>query len=126
MTLQEYFDQTKGFGILATADSEGKVNAAVYARPHFFEDGSLAFIMREKLTYANLQTNPYATYLFLEHGGGYSGRRLYLRKIREEQSEDLVATICRRCDYSMFTNGLTRHVVFFSMEKELPLIGSGE
>jgi len=124
MNLQEYFDQTKGCGILATADETGKVNAAVYARPHFFEDGSLAFIMRERLTHANLQTNPYATYLFLEQGPGYSGKRLYLKKLREEQNEDLITAICRRCDYSMFTGRLTRHVVSFSIEKVLPLIGS--
>lgn len=126
MNLQEYFDEAKGCGILATADASGKVNAAVYARPHFFEDGSLAFIMRERLTHANLQTNPYATYLFLEQGSGYSGKRIYLKKLREEQNEDLIETICRRCDYSKFTDSLTRYVVFFVIEKVLPLIGSGE
>jgi hypothetical protein len=125
MDLQEYFDHTKGCGILATADAEGKVNAAVYARPHFFDDGSLAFIMRERLSHANLQTNPHATYLFLEQGPGYAGKRLYLKKLREEVNEDLAASICRRCDYSMFTDKLTRHVVFFSIEKVLPLIGGG-
>lgn len=125
MDLQEYFDNNKGYGILATADSQGKVNAAVYARPHFFEDGTVAFIMRERLTYANVQTNPYATYLFIEHGQGYSGKRLYLTKVREESSDELVAAICRRCDYSMFSGGLTRHVVFFSIDKVLPLVGTG-
>ena len=44
--LQNYFESTKGFGVLATADSSGKVDAAVYSRPHFLEDGVLAFIMR--------------------------------------------------------------------------------
>jgi hypothetical protein len=125
MELQEYFDTTKGYGILATADSQGKVNAAVYARPHFFEDGTVAFIMHERLTYANVQTNPYATYLFIEHGQGYAGKRLYLTKVREETSDELVAAICRRCDYSMFSSGLTRHVVFFSVDKVLPLVGAG-
>jgi len=37
--LQEYFDSTKGFGVLATADSTEKVNAAIYSRPHFLEEG---------------------------------------------------------------------------------------
>ncbi len=36
MNLSDYFDNTKGYGVLATADSSGKVDAAVYARPHFF------------------------------------------------------------------------------------------
>ena len=33
--LKAYFESTKGTGILATADSNGKVDAAIYSRPHF-------------------------------------------------------------------------------------------
>jgi hypothetical protein len=125
MKLSDYFDSAKGHGVLATADSDGKVNAAVYARPHFFDEKTIAFIMRERLTHANLQVNPYATYLFIESAPGFSGKRLYLTKLREETNDELIATICRRCDYSMFTEQLTRHVVFFTIDKVLPLIGSG-
>ena len=124
MNLSDYFEKAKGCGVLATAEASGTVNAAVYARPHFFDESTIAFIMREKLTHANLQTNPSATYLFIESGPGYSGKRLYLTKLREETNEELVASICRRCDYSMFTDQLTRHVVFFTIDKILPLIGT--
>ena len=125
MNLGDYFDNTNGYGVLATADSAGKVNAAVYARPHFFDENTVAFIMRERLTHANLQKNPHATYLFIQNGQGYSGKRLYLTKLREETNDELIADICRRCDYSAFAEKLTRHVVFFTIEKVLPLIGSG-
>jgi hypothetical protein len=125
MSLDDYFDNTKGYGVLATADSAGKVNAAVYARPHFFDENTIAFIMRERLTHANLQTNPHATYLFIEGARGYSGKRLYLTKQREETNDELVASICRRCDYSMFSEQLSRHVVIFTIDEVLPLIGSG-
>lgn len=126
MNLSEYFDTTTGYGVLATADAEGKVNAAVYARPHFFDENTIAFIMREKLTHANLQTNPHAMYLFIQSGPGYSGKRVYLTKLREESNDELIASICRRCDYSMFTDQLTRHVVFFSIDKVLPLVGGSD
>jgi Pyridoxamine 5'-phosphate oxidase len=125
MKLSEYFDDKKGYGVLSTADSSGRVNAAVYARPHFFDETTIAFIMRERLTLENLKTNQYATYLFIESGPGYTGKRLYLTKLRDETDDELAASICRRCDYSMFTDQLTRHVVFFSVDKILPLIGSG-
>ena len=46
MNLSDYFDNTKGCGVLATADSDGKVNAAVYARPHFFDENTIAFIIQ--------------------------------------------------------------------------------
>jgi hypothetical protein len=68
MDLKEYFNDTKGVGVLATSDAEGKVDAAIYARPHFMEDGTLAVIMRDRLTHHNLQSNPHATFLFIENG----------------------------------------------------------
>ena len=122
MNLGEYFEQTKGHGVLATADAEGKVNAAIYARPHFMGDDIVAFIMAERLTHENLQSNPWATYIFIEDGEGYRGKRLYLKKVKEEQNDQLISEICRKCDYSHYHIG-TRYVVHFTVEKVLPLIG---
>ncbi|MCK7506985.1 MAG: pyridoxamine 5'-phosphate oxidase family protein [Desulfobacterales bacterium] len=68
MTLKEYFDNAKGYGVLATADAAGKVNTAVYARPHVMDEKTVAFIMAERLTHENLKSNPWAVLSF--HGGG--------------------------------------------------------
>ena len=125
MNLGDYFEQTKGHGVLATADAEGKVNAAIYARPHFMGDDIVAFIMAERLTHENLQSNPWATYIFIEDGEGYKGKRLYLKKVKEEQNDQLISEICRKCDYSHYHIG-TRYVVHFTVEKVLPLIGDQE
>ena len=124
MNLELYFDNTKGLGILSTADSTGKVNAAVYARPHFMEDGTLAMIMRDRLSHHNLQANPHATFLFKEEGSGYRGKRLYLTKVREEQNSDLLQSLRRR--KSTDGNGDERFLVFFKLDKELPLVGEGK
>jgi hypothetical protein len=126
VNLSEYFETAKGLGVLATADGSGKVNAAVYARPHFMDasdENIVAFIMADRLSHANIQTNPHAAYLFMEEGQGYKGKRLHLTKMREESSEELVAAICRRCDYSMYRGEALRYVVFFKIDKVLPLIG---
>lgn len=127
MNLSEYFENTKGVGVLATADSDGKVDAAIYARPHFMEDGSIAFIMRDRLSHANLQSNPHAAFLFMEDGSGYKGKRLFLIKTREEENSELVKELSRR-SYNSDKRGLeeSKFVVFFKLEKELPLIGSGK
>src|SRR5210317_1351103 len=93
MKLKQYFDRTKGLGILSTADSSGKVDAAVYARPHFMEDGTLAMIMRDRLSHHNLQSNPHATYLFKEEGSGYRGKRLFLSKLGEEQNTERLESL---------------------------------
>lgn len=119
--LQQYFENTKGVGVLATADSNGKVDAAIYSRPHFLEGKSLAFIMRDRLTHHNLRSNPSATFLFIEEGTGFKGKRLFLKKIREENNPELVKTIKRR----KYTdeNEEPMFLVYFSVEKELPLVG---
>jgi len=124
MELKEYFENNKGTGILATADSEGKVDAAVYARPSVMEDGSLAFIMRDRLTHHNLQSNAHATYLFIEHGPGYKGKRLYLTKLREEQDTELLESMRKR----EYIDGReeSKFLVFFQANEELPLIGDGQ
>lgn len=125
MNLKEYFENTKGFGVLSTADNHGKVDAAVYSRPHVFEDGTLGSIMRDRLTHENLKTNPHAVFLFLEEGNGYRGKRLFLTKIREEKDAVLIDQICRRCYPSDLKVQEPRFLVVFKIDKELPLVGSG-
>lgn len=120
--LKEYFKNTKGMGVIATADKEGKVNIAVYSRPHFLEEGSLAFIMRNRLTHHNLQSNPHAAYLFVEEGPGYKGKRLHLTKLKEEENSELIQTLARRA-YKNEKEG-ARFLVSFKVDKELPLIGA--
>ncbi|MCF8145641.1 MAG: pyridoxamine 5'-phosphate oxidase family protein [Deltaproteobacteria bacterium] len=125
MKPKEYFDTVKGRGILATSDGDGKVDAAVYSRPHFMEDGTLAFIMADRLTHHNLQSNPHAVYLFMEEGAGYTGQRLFLKKIGEEQDTDRLYALRRHKSPSKREGEGPRFLVFFELEKVLPLIGAG-
>ena len=125
MDLKTYFEATQGMGVLSTADEHGHVNAAVYARPHVMDNGSLAFIMRDRLSHHNLQTNSHAAFLFREEGPGYKGIRLHLNKIHEEQDTPLVKELCRRCRIADKADAV-RHLVVFEIHKELPIIGSGE
>jgi hypothetical protein len=126
MKLKDYFENTKGFGVLSTADNHGKVNSAIYSRPHVMEDGSLAFIMRDRLTHQNTESNPYAVYLFREEGPGYNGKRLYLTKIREEHDSNLIDSLSRRSYPSDQDRRESRFLVYFNLEKERPLVGNAE
>ena len=127
MELREYFENAKGRGVLASSDDQGRVDAAIYAKPHFMEDGSIAFIMADRLTHHNLQSNDHAAYLFMESGEHFVGRRLYLTKTGEEQDEELIKTLERRKYASCEEDkGRIRYVVHFHIDKVLPLIGSGD
>ncbi|MGQ9653499.1 MAG: pyridoxamine 5'-phosphate oxidase family protein [Thermodesulfobacteriota bacterium] len=123
MDLKEYFEGTAGRGVLATADPEGKVDVALFGRPHTMDDDTVAFIMPDRLTHSNLQSNPYAAYLFMEDGRGWKGVRLFLKKVREEKDSELLHSL-RRKKYSGEQEG--RYLVFFHVEKVLPLVGPGE
>lgn len=125
MDHQEYFKSAKGRGILATADGQGKVDGAVYARPHLMEDGTVAFIMRERLTHHNLQSNPHAAYIFMEDGPGYKGMRLFLTKLREEQDTELLYSLRRREYQEPPESRGPLYLVFFQVDKVLPLVGPG-
>jgi len=124
MNLSEYFERTRGVGVLATADFSGIVDAAVYARPHMMDENTAAFIMHHRLTYHNLQSNPHAAYLFIEEGSGYQGRRLYLTRIREERDRELIEQLRRRCPVpGQEDDDLYR--VYFRVDKIRPLVGNG-
>jgi len=125
MNLDQYFKDTQGTGVLATADDQGRVDAALYARPHVMDPETVAFIMPDRLTHHNLQSNEHAAYLFMEEGAGYKGVRLYLTKVREETEGELIQSV-RRSKYGAACGEEENcfFLVSFKVDKVLPLIGA--
>ena len=123
--LSEYFENTLGRGVLATADAKGIVDAAVYSRPHFIDEETVAWIMTDRLTHANLQSNPHAAYIFAEASDKFVGKRLYLTKIREETDSAKIESIRWRKTYKVpdEQKDEKRFLVFFHIDKVLPLVG---
>ena len=79
--------------------------------------------MADRLTHHNLESNAHAAYLFLEDGKGYKGIRLFLVKLREEKDTDLLYSIRSKRYPSEKEEGKPRFLVFFKVDKILPLIG---
>lgn len=122
MDLKGYFENAQGLGVLATSDAEGKVDAAVYSRPHVMAEDTVAFIMHDRLSHHNLDSNPHAAYLFVEEGTKSKGKRLFLTKTKVEKDTELLQSLRRR-DYGD-KKGL--YLVYFKVDKVLPLLGSQE
>jgi len=127
MTLKQYLESREGKSILSSANADGMVTTAIYSKPHVFDDGTIAFVMRKRLTHENLKTNPYACFMFIEEGQGYQGIRLFVRKIKEDTDEALINTMKRRHltpeeDKAKGPMFLTH----FRVERILPLIGDAE
>jgi hypothetical protein len=125
--LSNYFETTKGIGVLATADAQGKVNVAVYARPHFLDqddDGTCCFIMSDRLSHENIRANSHAAYLFVEDGKSYVGKRLTLTMIREETDLEKIEALRRRTA-PPFDEG-EKFLVYFRIDAVRPLIGTDQ
>jgi hypothetical protein len=125
MNLSEYFEKAEGIGVLSTADASGHVDTAIYARPHVMDDQAVAFIMADRKSHHNLQSNPHAAYLFREDGSGYRGLRLYLTKTDEEKNSERLRSLIRRKRYEEDEDS-DLYLVSFRVDKVLGLTGSGK
>jgi hypothetical protein len=125
MNLADYFDKVKGTGVLGTADSEGKVDLAIYARPHVIDDQTVAFIMRDRRSHANVVANPRAAYLFVEQGERRKGLRLYLTQTAEEDDPKKVEAMRRRGRRDEDPARTKAFLVYFRVDEVRPLVGSG-
>ena len=124
MDLAQYFDKVKGVGVLGTADPQGKVDLAIYARPHIIDDQTVAFIMRDHLSHAHVAANPHAAYLFIEQGEGYGGLRMYLTRTKEETDPKKIQAVRRRSRGDEDTANTKVFLVHFRVDEIRPLVGS--
>ena len=125
MKLHEYFSEKAGVGVISTSNEKGEVNSAVYAKPHVTGKDTVAFIMRDRLTRANLQQNSNASYLFIEHDQGFKGVRLSLNMTGEIRDKETIDSISRRVNGDEGENN-DRFLVSFTVGKTLTLIGGNE
>jgi hypothetical protein len=123
MDLIEYFKNKKGFGFLATADARGNVDGAPYSKPHFEDSRTVTFIMADRLSHWNLQSNPHAAFIFKEDGR-FDGKRLFLTKVKEEQDDDLINRLMKEYHPDWFEayKDKKKFLVYFKIEKVLPLV----
>ena len=127
MDLMDYFESKKGFGILATASSDGIVDGAPYSKPHFENDNTVTFIMADRLSHKNLASNPHATFIFKEDGS-YEGKRLFLSKIKEVDDDDMINDLMLKYHSNWYEayREKKKFLVYFKIYKVLPLIISEE
>lgn len=128
MDLNQYFNEHDGVGVLSTADRDGRVNSAIFARPYVDESGTIIFVAARHRSLENLQANPSASFLFKEQGSGYKGLRLDLKlssiidnseKIDKFRKENSGALYERYRDVDAV-------LALFELEAQRPLVGDGQ
>jgi hypothetical protein len=123
MSLAEYFASVEGIGVLGTADAEGKVDLALYARPHIIDENTVAFIMGDHLSHDNLSSNPHAAYLFVERGETYNGLRMYLTRTGEETDPQKIEAMRRKSRGEHDYAGVKKFLVQFQVDDVRRLVG---
>ena len=123
MNLSELFQQ-QGLGIMATASKDGRVNTAVYARPHVIDEETMVWGMTEGRTYRNITENPLASFLFKASGPGFSGVRLALELLKTEESGPILAKIKENADTTVSpgTGAAVTHAAWFTVAEVRTLI----
>jgi len=123
MSLAEYFATIKGTGILATSDSEGNVDVAIYSRPYVIDEKTFAFSMLERLSLKNVRSNPKAAYMFIEQSEGHVGKRFYLTMAGEEKDQERIKAIRQVLSKTHGAPDTPRHLVYFTVDRTRPLVG---
>ncbi len=131
MSLADCFENTEGTGVLATADAQGNVDLALYARPHVVSDDEVIFIMGDHVSHNNITVNPHAAYLFLERGEpgrgqegpGYKGVRLYLTRTTEEADPQKIEALRRKGRKGHESDGRQKFLVYFKVDRTRRLVG---
>ena len=122
MNLSDYFKSTKGTGILATSDSEGNVDIAIYGKPYVMTEKIIAFNMLDRKSYANIRSNPNAAYMFIEKTEGYQGKRFHLIKFNEQSDSDRVKKLKKKHPRIFKPDMVNKHLVYFLIKKSRPLV----
>lgn len=79
--VMEMFNRENRIGVLATADSNGDVNAAVFGSPRMIDEDTVIMAIGENRSFKYLQENPKASFIVVEPGqtpASWKGVRLYL------------------------------------------------
>ncbi|GFO70084.1 hypothetical protein GMLC_36630 [Geomonas limicola] len=123
MKLAELFPEG-GRGIIATANTQGVINQAVFAVPHVINEETLAWGFSEGRSLLNLRENPHASYLYLAPTRGYSGWRLSLTMKKEEQEGEVLESIRAgaRNAAGPQAGAALRAVVYFTVDEVRPLM----
>lgn len=124
MDLRKYFADAKGIGILGTADADGKVDLAIYAKPIVVDGNTIALVMRERLSHQNIRNNPNAAYMFIEEPDDNRGLRMYLTMIREETNSSIVEKIIEEHpEICPEPDEANKYLVHFKVDRVRELVG---
>jgi len=118
------------WNILATSDKTGKPNIANFGSVQLVGDSSIAVMLGDNRSYANLKENPYAAAIVIpygESGMGAKGCRLYL-KVQSMQDKGREWEECKARVQAKIGKAaeILKHYVCFDILEARPILDFGQ
>lgn len=128
--VREYLQSEGRSNVLATTDTAGKVNLAVFGSLALVDDETVVVMVGDNRTYANLQANPLASLLVTLHGKTgmqQEGCRVYL-KVRSMEDEGKMFDEIKGKVRAKVGDAaeMLKHLVWFDIEEVRPILDMGQ
>ena len=127
LELMEKFNDPTRLGTLATADTAGKVDNAVFSALQMVNEKTVMMAIGDNRSYANLKVNPQAAFVFFhpaETPYEWQGARVYLKVIATDEDgqpfEQMVGMVRQMAGDQAADN--VKAVITFNIEELRPLI----
>jgi len=128
--VREYLQSEGRSNILATTDTAGKVNLAVFGSLALADDETVVVMVGDNRTYANLQANPLASLLVTLHGKTgmqQEGCRVYLKVRSMEDGGKMFDEIKGKVSAKVGDAAeMLKHLVWFDIEEVRPILDMGQ
>ena len=125
-----YLQAEERSNVLATTDTSGKVNLAVFGSLALADDATVIVMVGDNRTYANLQENPLASLLVTLHGKTgmqQEGCRLYLKVRSIEDEGKMFDQIKGKVKEKVGDAAeMLKHLVWFDIEEVRPILDMGQ
>ncbi|HDP24128.1 MAG TPA: pyridoxamine 5'-phosphate oxidase family protein [Deltaproteobacteria bacterium] len=129
-TVKGYLQTEGRSNVLATTDSEGRVNVATFGSFHLADDSTAIVMLGDNRSYENLQENPFAACMVTLHGKtglAAQGCRLYLKVRSIEDSgetwEEVKGMVKARIGDAA---EMLKHLVRFDIMEARPILDFGQ
>lgn len=129
--LMAQFNDPTRLGTLATADSNGKPDNAVFSALQMVDENTVKFAIGDNRSYANLKQNPQATFIFFHPDANpynWKGARIYLKMeqaVEEGEEFNGMVAMVRQMAGDDAANHV-KAVITFNIEEVRPLIDSSK
>jgi len=129
-TIKKCFNEESRTNILSTSSKSGEINIAMFGSLILIDDSTVAMMLGDNKTYANLKENPNAACLLImpgKTGIQTEGCRLYLKVKTIEDSGDKFDSLKAKVKVKIGDAAeMLKHLIVFNIINARPILDMGQ